>query len=157
MAKVKMICFDMDGTIADLYGVPNWEPRLRASDPTPYTEARLIYPVDELREVLHKAIVQGIMVGVITWLSKDSTNIYKAHTRKAKREWLKAYGIPCQFFHGISYGVTKANCVRDKLREGEQAVLVDDNAKVRKGWTLGDTIDPTQGDLIEKLYELLDL
>mgnify|MGYP003560240319 CR=1 FL=1 len=24
MAKVKMVCFDMDGTIADLYGVDNW-------------------------------------------------------------------------------------------------------------------------------------
>ena len=24
MANVKMVCFDMDGTIADLYGVNGW-------------------------------------------------------------------------------------------------------------------------------------
>ena len=35
----KMICFDMDGTIADLYAVENWLPMLRAFDPTPYEVA----------------------------------------------------------------------------------------------------------------------
>ena len=30
-----MIWFDMDGTIANLYGVENWLPMLRAYDPTP--------------------------------------------------------------------------------------------------------------------------
>ena len=33
MAKVKMVCFDMDGTVADLNGVDNWLPMLRAYDP----------------------------------------------------------------------------------------------------------------------------
>ena len=153
---LKMICFDMDGTLADLYGVPHWEDKLNASDPSPYLEAQALYPDETLRQVLIQAIKQGILVGVITWLSMGSTNTYKTRTRQAKKEWLKAHGIPCQFFHGITYGATKADCVRCKLQEGEQAILVDDNPKVRKGWTLGDTIDPTQGDLIEKLYELLD-
>ena len=34
-----MIWFDMDGTIANLYGVENWLPMLRAYDPTPYANA----------------------------------------------------------------------------------------------------------------------
>ena len=34
-----MICFDMDGTIANLYGVHNWLEMLRAEDPTPYALA----------------------------------------------------------------------------------------------------------------------
>ena len=34
-AKVKILVWDMDGTIADLYGVENWLPMLRAFDPTP--------------------------------------------------------------------------------------------------------------------------
>ena len=33
------INFDMDGTIADLYGVENWLDYLIAEDTTPYTEA----------------------------------------------------------------------------------------------------------------------
>ena len=36
---IKEIVFDMDGTIADLYGVENWLPKLRAYDPTPYQTA----------------------------------------------------------------------------------------------------------------------
>ena len=35
MMKTKMVVFDMDGTIADLYAVPNWLQMLRAEDPTP--------------------------------------------------------------------------------------------------------------------------
>ena len=32
--KLKMICFDMDGTIADLYGVSGWLDDLRAENPS---------------------------------------------------------------------------------------------------------------------------
>ena len=38
---LKMICFDMDGTIADLYAVDNWLAKLRAEDETPYQEAKV--------------------------------------------------------------------------------------------------------------------
>ena len=36
----KEIWFDMDGTIADLYGVENWLEMLIAEDPTPYAVAK---------------------------------------------------------------------------------------------------------------------
>lgn len=36
------ICFDMDGTIADLYGVENWLDYLIAEDVKPYAEARFL-------------------------------------------------------------------------------------------------------------------
>ena len=35
----KAIYFDMDGTIANLYAVDNWLPKLRAYDPSPYMDA----------------------------------------------------------------------------------------------------------------------
>ena len=34
------ICFDMDGTIADLYGVENWLDNLIAENVKPYAEAK---------------------------------------------------------------------------------------------------------------------
>ena len=40
--KIKILVWDMDGTIADLYGVENWLPMLRAYDPTPYRTAKPI-------------------------------------------------------------------------------------------------------------------
>ena len=35
MNKPKMICFDMDGTIADLYNVPNWLEMMRDENTAP--------------------------------------------------------------------------------------------------------------------------
>lgn len=32
------VCLDMDGTIADLYGYPDWLECIQNEDPTPYRE-----------------------------------------------------------------------------------------------------------------------
>ena len=45
------INFDLDGTIADLYGVENWLPMLVAHDETPYIIAKHIVDyVDNLNK-----------------------------------------------------------------------------------------------------------
>jgi hypothetical protein len=152
--KVKMICFDMDGTIANLYGVNNWLEKLRAFDPTPYAEAEPLWDMAELNEVLNSLRICGIEVRIITWLSKETTTEYDNLVREAKREWLEKCGFPFDNFHGVAYGTTKANCVRKYLDEGE-AILIDDNAKVREGWHLGEAIDPTAIDIVEYLKGLL--
>ena len=149
---IKMICFDMDGTIADLYAVPNWLAKLRAEDASPYTEAAPMWDMVKLRDILLKLISKGWKIRVISWLSKDSTEAYKEAVRQAKREWLTRYDFPADKVHLVAYGTTKADCVR---RIAEAAILVDDNEKVRNGWHLGETIDPMNGDLLERLEELL--
>ena len=152
---LKMICFDMDGTIANLYGVENWLPLLRAYDPTPYEVAEPMWDMAELADLLHKAQTAGIEIRIITWLSKDSTAEYDNAVRIAKRNWLAEHNFPFDHFHGVRYGATKADSVRRYLGEGETAILIDDNAKVRQGWTMGDTIDPTACNLVEILKGLL--
>ena len=151
---IKMICFDMDGTIADLYGVSGWLDMLESGDVYPYTIAKPMYDMCELVQVLTKLLANGIDIRIITWLAKDATPQYKNETRKAKIEWLNKYNFPCSKIHAVQYGTTKANCVRAELGKGETAILIDDNIKVRNGWTLGDTIDPNE-NLIEMLKELL--
>lgn len=148
----KMICFDMDGTIADLYAVPNWLAKLRAEDASPYAEAAPMWDMAKLRDILLKLITKGWEIRVISWLAKDSTEEYKETVRQAKREWLTRYDFPADKVHLVAYGTTKADCVR---RIAEAAILVDDNEKVRNGWHLGETIDPRNGDLLERLEELL--
>lgn len=148
----KMICFDMDGTIADLYAVPNWLAKLRAEDASPYAEAAPMWDMAKLRDILLKLIAKGWEIRVISWLSKDSTEEYKEAVRQAKREWLARYDFPADKVHLVAYGTTKADCVR---RITEAAILVDDNEKVRSGWHLGETIDPMNGDLLERLEGLL--
>ena len=152
---LKMICFDMDGTIADLYAVDNWLAKLRAEDETPYQEAKAMWDMTALAEVLMLAKANGIEIRIVTWLSMNSTEDYKDRVRQAKREWCEAVGFPYDVFHGVQYGATKADSVRRYLGEDETAILIDDNAKVRNGWHLGDTIDPTACDLIETLRQLV--
>lgn len=154
--NVKMICFDMDGTIANLYGVSGWLEKLRAFDPTPYVEAEPMWDMNELAEVLMALKSVGTEIRIITWLSKETTTEYDNAVRLAKREWLEKCGFPYDNFHGVAYGSTKADSVRKYLAEDETAILIDDNDKVRRGWHLGDTINPTEENIIEILKGLLN-
>lgn len=154
-SKVKMVCFDMDGTIADLYAVDDWLSKLRAEDTTPYIDAEPMWDMMKLAEVLNLVKQAGIEVRIITWLSKQSSEEYKDAVREAKRAWLEKWGFIADHFHGVQYGATKADSVRKYLNENETAILIDDNLKVREGWTLGETVDPTTCDLIAYLNNLL--
>ena len=156
MEKLKMICFDMDGTIANLYGVHNWLEHLRNENEMPYQKACPMWDMDRLTEALFWLKTYGIEIRIITWLAKDSTADYKHRTRVAKLEWLEKMGFPFDNFHGVQYGTTKADCVRKYLADDETAILIDDNDKVRNGWHLGETINPTNCDLIETLYGILE-
>ena len=155
MTKVKMICFDMDGTIADLYGVEGWLEMLREENARPYEIARPMWNMAELNEVLKMLQMNGVEIRVITWLSMNSSEDYKEKTRQAKLEWLERYGFPYNKFHGIAYGTTKANCIRQHLDLNEQAILIDDNDKIRQGWNWGETINPTTENIVEILKALL--
>jgi hypothetical protein len=148
---IKMLCFDLDGTIANLYGVPNWLEKLRAEDISPYLSACPMWDMDKLNEVLHMLQISGWEISVITWLAKDSSNEYKNAVRKAKKSWLEKWDFPYNHFYGIQYGRTKADSIRNSA---DYAILIDDNAKIRKGWHLGKTIDPTSEDLIDELFKL---
>lgn len=148
----KMICFDMDGTIADLYGVNNWLEKLHNEDPSPYLDAIPIWDMDKLNNILNKLIKIGYEIRIISWLAKNSSKEYKEAVRKAKLEWLKKYDFPYYKAHLIAYGVTKANCVR---KYHPNAILIDDNEKVLRGWSLGETVNALEQNLIEYLENLL--
>lgn len=147
----KVLVFDMDGTIANLYGVENWLVDLRAHNPRPYEVATPIYDMDLLNLLLDVLKEQGWTIAITSWLSMDSTAEYDKAVRKAKREWLERYNFPFDEIHLVKYGTTKANCTRHL---GGYQILVDDNEKVRNGWNLGGTINANE-NIIDKLMELL--
>lgn len=147
----KVLVFDMDGTIANLYGVENWLESLRAFDPTPYRVAKPMYDMNELTNILNTLKGEGWKVVVTSWLSKETTRAYDKEVRQAKVEWLNKYSFPYDEIHLVKYGTTKANCTR-KL--GGYQVLIDDNEQVRKGWNLGSTVNANE-DIVEKLLEIL--
>lgn len=147
----KVLVFDMDGTIANLYGVDNWLGMLRAFNPTPYAIAEPMYDMDKLVGLLNALKNDGWRIAVTSWLSKESNPAYDAEVRMAKINWLDTFSFPYDEIHLVKYGTTKANCTR-KL--GGYQILVDDNKKVRDGWTLGDTIDATT-NIMNALESLL--
>ena len=147
----RTLVFDMDGTIANLYGVANWLDDLRAFNPRPYKVAEPMYDMDILKSLLEILKAQGWKIVVTSWLSKESTKEYDRLVRTEKIAWLERYGFPVDEIHIVKYGTTKANCTR---KIGGYQILVDDNETVRRGWRLGDTIDANQ-NILEKLADLI--
>ena len=134
----KMLVFDMDGTIANLYGVENWLEMLRAENPTPYEIAEPLYDMVKLVKILNELKNKGWKIAITTWLSKEATKEYNKKVANAKKEWLAKFNFPYDEIHCVKYGTTKANCTRNKA---DFQILIDDNKKVRDGWTLGTTVN----------------
>lgn len=155
MANKGIICFDMDGTITDFYGVEGWIHYLEEENPYPYIVAEPLWDMEKLVEVLNKLINQGWEIRVISWLAGNSSEEYKEAVRAAKIWWLNKYNFPYKKAHLVAYGTTKADAIRRMVEKGN-AILIDDNATVRKGWHLGETIDPTTENAIERLEKLLE-
>ena len=156
MTKVRMIVWDMDGTMADLYGVEGWLEMLRNENPLPYEIAKPLWDMERLANIIRGLQAIGVEQRIVTWLSMDSSEEYKTETRRAKREWLEQFGFPYDHFHGVQFGATKADSVRKFLADDETAILIDDSARVRKGWHLGETVDPTEIDILDYLEALLE-
>lgn len=130
---VKMtIWFDMDGTIADLYGVENWLPMLRASDPAPYLLAKPLTHMATLARLIHIAQKKGYEVGIISWTSKTGTPDYNAKVTCAKYAWLAKHLPSVDFdeIHIVPYGTPKQVFCRTP-----DDVLFDDEKPNRENWT----------------------
>lgn len=126
------IFFDMDGTIADLYGVENWLDYLIALDALPYEIAKPLIRLNALARVLNRLQKQGYKVGVISWLAKNSNTDYDEKVTKAKKEWLKKHLASVNFdeIHIVKYGTPKQTFAKT-----ENDILFDDEEKNRNNWT----------------------
>lgn len=128
----RTIFFDMDGTIADLYGVENWLDFLIASDSLPYEIAKPLIRLSALARILHRLQDEGYRVGIISWLSKNSTPEYDEKVTEAKKNWLKTH-LPSVEFDEINivpYGTAK-----ELFAKTEKDILFDDEEKNRQNWT----------------------
>ena len=149
----KIILFDMDGTVADLYGVANWLDKLNRFDPTPYIEAKPLVDMAALKEVCTALENIGYSIGVATWLSKNSTPEYDIAVTNAKLEWLENYMPFITEFHPMPFGTPKHTVVK----RCSEMWLVDDSAEVRSMWNTPKqrkSINANE-DIIAKLWELV--
>ena len=141
------IFFDMDGTIADLYGVENWLDYLIEKNPLPYEIAKPLVRLSTLARYLNKLQKQGYRIGVISWLSKDSNNIYDELVTYAKMQWLEKHLASVHFneIHIVNYGTPK------EIFSNGNDILFDDEEKNRNNW-LGTAYDVT--NILDILKEL---
>ena len=144
----KVLVFDMDGTIANLYGVDGWLKMLQAYDPSPYEKAMPLYDMDMLNSILHIMKSKGWHIVITSWLSKGSTPIYDKAVRKAKRDGLKEWGVPYDEIHIVKYGTPKHRVTKYPFQ-----VLVDDNADVRTAWKAR-TID-ANNNIVNELVKII--
>ena len=147
---MKAIYFDMDGTIADLYGYEGWLEMLQAENTEPYEKCGCLVDFVELRNVLNGFIAAGVMIGVISWSAMGGSKEYNRRTRRAKKNWCDEFFADIfTEFHVVKYGTPKHRVAKEK-----DSILVDDNAEVRQAWK-GETIDANE-NIISLLKELLE-
>ena len=134
----KAYYFDMDGTLADLYGVEGWLADLEAHNPRPYDEAKVMHNMSVLARKIHRAQKKGIKVGIISWLSKTATEDYNKVVEKAKRKWLKKHlkSVTFDEIFIVPYGTPKHTLVADG------SVLFDDEHRNLQAWDKGEAYPP---------------
>lgn len=125
------IYFDMDGTIADLYGVENWLDYLINSDATPYKVEKPLINLNSLARVLNNKQKKGVKIGVISWLSKNGSDEYNELVTRVKIEWLKKHLKSVNFdeIHIVKYGTPKV-----QFKKNFADVLFDDECGNRAEW-----------------------
>lgn len=125
---MKEINFDMDGTIANLYGEENWLNDLINERTTPYENAKPMVNMNSLARILNRLIANGYSVNIISWTSKNGTKEYNARVETAKRNWIAKHLKSVQFtaIKVIPYGEPKQN--------HGNGILFDDEEQNRKNW-----------------------
>lgn len=124
----KQINFDMDGTIADLYGVEGWLADLRNENARPYHDAKPMLNMSALARRLNKLQNSGYALVVISWGSMDSSADYLEAVRAEKLWWLNKHlpSVKWDKIEIVEYGSPK-----EAIGAG---ILFDDNDAIRRAW-----------------------
>lgn len=145
------IYFDMDGTIANFYGVDGWLDYLHNEDTTPYdVAAPLVNPV-QFCDIISKLKSNNFIVGIISWSAMNGSKEYNKAVRSAKKQWIiNNFGNIFDEFHVVKYGTPKHQVAKIK-----DSIIVDDDVRVRNAWKNGATIDANNCDEMMEMLELL--
>ena len=144
------ICFDMDGTIANLYGVENWLEYLISENEYPYANAKVMLNMNVLARYLNRLQKLGFEIGVISWLAKNSSENYDKNVTIAKKKWLVKHlkSVSFDFIKIVPYGYAK-----ETFCYSENDILFDDEIGNREAWK-GQAFD--EKNILEILKKLLD-
>ena len=126
------VYLDMDGTIADLYGIENWLPRLRNNDPTIFLECDPIITEEMLFETFPEELYD---IKILSMTPKGASKEYCKKVAEQKDFWLNTY------FPRLTKRIYRAYGHNKNLKNSWKAILIDDSAPIRKSWN-GKALDP---------------
>ena len=128
------IYFDMDGTIANLYGVNEWLKRIRSYDAKIYAEAKPLCNMNTLARRLNQLQAQGVKIGIISWGSKDKNADFLDAVKIEKLRWLRQHlkSVHWDEIHIVEYGTPKSS-----FRSSFDDILFDDEVGNLTDWGMG--------------------
>lgn len=125
------IYFDLDGTLYNLYGIPNWLEMLQNEQEGVFLKGPAIETIDKLIAPVHSLLDIGVQFGVISWLPMQASPEYEEICRQEKLQWIEQ-NLPFVTEIAItSYGIPKQNAIR---KRAQKMYLIDDNADVCRTW-----------------------
>ena len=125
------IWFDMDGTIADLYGVDNWLEQITDNNERPFVVAKPLVNVKTFERLLKKLQDSGNEIGIVTCLPKNYKKTFYKKVVRAKKEWLETHLKNIKFDKIVFLDYED---IKNQVNEGED-VLFDDEERHLKNWT----------------------
>lgn len=122
MTEYKEINFDMDGTLANLYGVENWLESLMNKDTTPYAIAKPLLNLSALARVLNRLQREGYKLNIISWLAKVDDVEYNKAIAVVKVAWLVKHmpSVKWDKITIVPYGTPKSVCGNGYLFDDEE-------------------------------------
>lgn len=127
----KKIFFDMDGTIADLYGTENWLDKLLNEERGLFENLPVMHNKQELEKTFNELAKKGYELEIITWTPKNATNKYINTVTREKINWVQKNFPMIKNIHCLAYGTPKQKAPITKAKE---MILVDDNEEVLEKW-----------------------
>lgn len=123
--KKQKIYLDMDGTIANLYAVPNWLPKLQNEIEGTFIDVEPMISEDKLLKMFpleqYEIIIQSMTPA-------KASKEYQELVKKEKDAWLNKFFPNLKKRIYMKYGHNK------NLKACANAILIDDNELIRKNY-----------------------
>ena len=120
-----IIYLDMDGTIANLYGITDWLPRLRNEDNSIFEECQPLITEEELQHYFPTAKYD---IRICSMTPKGATKEYCENVIAQKNRWLDEHFPSISKRYYLPYGTNK------NYKNSRSHILVDDNELIRSNY-----------------------
>ena len=118
--------FDLDGTLYNLYNIPNWLDMLEKEIPTVFTVGKPLQNMEYLNKKIEVFQKLGVTFSVVSWLSLKGSDKFNKQCISKKMEWCKKYLPTVKELHFIPYGTPKTLYTKKEKFN----YLIDDNLEI---------------------------